>query len=74
MRRWITIMLPLVVLAAAVYMRVESPVIVNQLLDQARKDMVDVIDLSVLYEERLTDFKANPPGEDWDGVFVATSK
>ena len=31
MRRWITIMLPLVVLAAAVYMRVESPVIVHEL-------------------------------------------
>jgi adenylate cyclase len=48
-----------------------------ELLDQARKEMVDVIDLTVLYElyeERLTDFKANPPGEDWDGVFVATSK
>ena len=48
-----------------------------ELLDQGRKEMVDVIDLTVLYElyeERLTDFKANPPGEDWDGVFIATSK
>jgi len=48
-----------------------------ELLDQGRKDMVDVIDLTVLYElydERLTNFKANPPGEDWDGVFISTSK
>ncbi len=32
---------------------------------------------SVLYElylERIADFDSNPPGEDWDGVFVATSK
>jgi adenylate cyclase len=27
-----------------------------------------------LYHERLTDFAENPPGPDWDGVFVATSK
>ena len=27
-----------------------------------------------LYLERVTAFKADPPGDDWDGVFVATSK
>ncbi len=27
-----------------------------------------------LYETRLLEFKENPPGEDWDGVFVATTK
>lgn len=27
-----------------------------------------------LYRERIADFKSNPPGQDWDGVFVATSK
>ncbi|MDX6768633.1 MAG: adenylate/guanylate cyclase domain-containing protein [Elusimicrobiota bacterium] len=27
-----------------------------------------------LYEERIAHFKATPPGADWDGVFVATSK
>jgi len=27
-----------------------------------------------LYEERRDEYIANPPGEDWDGVFVATSK
>lgn len=27
-----------------------------------------------LYEKRLGEFHANPPGADWDGVYVATSK
>lgn len=27
-----------------------------------------------LYRERLDEFEQNPPGENWDGVFVATSK
>ena len=27
-----------------------------------------------LYEERIQTFEADPPGADWDGVFVATSK
>lgn len=27
-----------------------------------------------LYEERIASFIANPPSNDWDGVFVATSK
>lgn len=27
-----------------------------------------------LYGERLNDYRANPPGENWDGVYVATSK
>ena len=27
-----------------------------------------------LYEERRQEYFANPPGNDWDGVFVATSK
>ncbi len=31
-------------------------------------------DLYDLYEDRLQTFKENPPGPDWDGVFVATSK
>ena len=54
MRRWITIMMPLVVLAAAVHMRGESSAIVHEL--------------------RLKVFGANPPGEAWDDVFIATSK
>jgi len=27
-----------------------------------------------LYENRIAEYEANPPGEDWDGVFVATTK
>ena len=27
-----------------------------------------------LYLARIAAFRANPPGEDWDGVFVATTK
>ncbi len=27
-----------------------------------------------LYEERIDIYEADPPGPDWDGVFVATSK
>ena len=27
-----------------------------------------------LYEERLGNYEANPPGPEWDGVYVATSK
>jgi adenylate cyclase len=27
-----------------------------------------------LYEERMDDYEANPPGGDWDGVYVAKSK
>ncbi len=35
---------------------------------------IDLVELYDLYEERLTEFKANPPGPEWDGVYVATSK
>ncbi|MCW9001203.1 MAG: adenylate/guanylate cyclase domain-containing protein, partial [Rhodospirillales bacterium] len=27
-----------------------------------------------IYEGRIAEYEANPPGADWDGVFVATSK
>jgi adenylate cyclase len=27
-----------------------------------------------LYDERIAAYRADPPGADWDGVFVATSK
>ncbi len=27
-----------------------------------------------LYEERITEYKLNPPAADWDGVFIATTK
>ena len=27
-----------------------------------------------LYEERIAEYRTNPPAKDWDGVFIATSK
>lgn len=27
-----------------------------------------------LFDERITEHEANPPGADWDGVFRATTK
>jgi len=27
-----------------------------------------------LYDERIAEYKANPPAEDWNGVFIATTK
>ncbi|MEG3617857.1 adenylate/guanylate cyclase domain-containing protein [Magnetovibrio sp. PR-2] len=27
-----------------------------------------------LYENRIAEYEINPPGEDWDGVFIATTK
>jgi adenylate cyclase len=27
-----------------------------------------------LYDERIAEYKVNPPAPDWDGVFIATSK
>ena len=27
-----------------------------------------------VYEERFADYRENPPGSDWDGVFIATTK
>jgi adenylate cyclase len=43
------------------------------------KDQSDLlkIDLDVylfMYETRVLEFQQNPPGRDWDGVYVATSK
>ncbi len=37
-------------------------------LDQSLADLYD------LYEERIAQYESDPPGPDWDGVHVATSK
>jgi adenylate cyclase len=42
--------------------------------DRAKAADIALSDLYVLYEQRLTAFKANPPPADWDGVYIATSK
>ena len=31
-------------------------------------------DYVFIYETRISEFRANPPGPNWDGVFVATTK
>ncbi len=43
---------------------------------EARKlgEVYDIDGLFDLYDERIDVFEADPPGADWDGVFVATSK
>ena len=40
-------------------------------LRQLRPHLYGLYDL---YEERIADYRENPPGENWDGVFKATSK
>ena len=41
---------------------------------RALMDGFDLSGLYDLYEERITEYEANPPPSDWDGVFVATTK
>ncbi|MDC0074078.1 adenylate/guanylate cyclase domain-containing protein [Alphaproteobacteria bacterium] len=45
--------------------------------ENLEKAKISNIDLSVLYDlylERIASYRQNPPPEQWDGVFVATSK
>ena len=34
----------------------------------------ELADLYDLYEERIQAYEADPPGDDWDGVFIAETK
>jgi adenylate cyclase len=43
-------------------------------LSECRRPGASLARLYDLYEERIAYCRANPPGDDWDGVFVATSK
>jgi adenylate cyclase len=36
--------------------------------------VADITELYDLYLERIADYRANPPGPNWDAVYVATSK
>ena len=47
-----------------------------ELIKTCREQMApfDLSELYSLYEGRITDFKLTPPGKDWDGVYIATSK
>ncbi|MEP1208251.1 MAG: adenylate/guanylate cyclase domain-containing protein [Rhizobiaceae bacterium] len=42
--------------------------------DQAEKAEIDLDTYLFMYETRVIEFTDNPPGRDWDGVYVATSK
>ncbi len=44
------------------------------LIEQCRKLDGSLEVLYEMYEERLAEYRENPPPEEWDGVFVATSK
>lgn len=46
----------------------------GQLAAQLQIEHPDVEKLYELYLERVAEYQANSPGEDWDGVFTATSK
>ena len=44
------------------------------LMTEIRKNPLAPQVLYDLYQERIDDYRQNPPSEDWDGVFVATTK
>jgi adenylate cyclase len=46
----------------------------RQLIAECRPADARLGELYDLYEERIEHYQENPPGPDWDGVFVATSK
>ena len=46
----------------------------RKLAGECRKLDGDLNGLYDLYDERLNAFEADPPGPDWDGVYVATTK
>jgi len=43
-------------------------------LDKLQQEKIVNITLADMYRQRIEHFRAEPPGEDWDGVFVHTSK
>ena len=42
--------------------------------DQSDRAGIDLDVYLFMYETRVLEFRENPPGRDWDGVYVATSK
>ena len=42
--------------------------------DESSKAGIDLDIYLFMYETRVLEFRENPPGRDWDGVYVATSK
>ncbi|WP_135078176.1 adenylate/guanylate cyclase domain-containing protein [Terasakiella sp. SH-1] len=49
----------------------EMIVTANQMIDELGMDHHGLYDL---YEDRMLAYETSPPGADWDGVFVATTK
>jgi adenylate cyclase len=48
--------------------------VVERAAAECRASRPELEGLYDLYEERCLYYRENPPGADWDGVFVATSK
>ena len=46
----------------------------RELSKECRQLDGNISSLYDLYDERIDDYEADPPGDDWDGVFVATTK
>ncbi len=50
----------------------EAKALLVELRSQGERFKLDV--LCDLYESRIKAYEAEPPGEDWDGIFIATTK
>jgi adenylate cyclase len=46
----------------------------HSLTTECRRLDGDIGGLYDLYDERIAEYQADPPGADWDGVFIATTK
>ena len=58
----------------AAYRALDFPA-AQRLIDECRAQAEPRFkNLYALYQERITEMKDHPPGKNWDGVFVATSK
>lgn len=48
--------------------------LIELMKEQSDKAKIDLDVYLFMYETRVLEFRENPPGRDWDGVYVATSK
>ena len=46
----------------------------ERLCNELKAELPQIAGLYALYLERVVNFRTHPPGGDWDGVYVATSK
>ena len=50
----------------------------EKLIDETKKLAehvnIEIETLNMLYKDRIKEYRQNPPPDNWDGVFVATSK